>query len=72
MIEEEGRIQRNVRIVIYREGDGFVAQCLDVDVASDGATEAEARENLREALELYFEEPALPPTSRSARPTSSN
>jgi predicted RNase H-like HicB family nuclease len=50
--------QRNVQVVIYREGDGFVAQCLDVDVASDGATEDEARENLREALELYFDEPA--------------
>jgi predicted RNase H-like HicB family nuclease len=52
--------QRNVQVVIYREADGFVAQCLDVDVASDGATEDEARENLREALELYFQEPAGP------------
>jgi predicted RNase H-like HicB family nuclease len=43
--------QRNVQVVIYREG---------VDVASDGATEDEARENLREALELHFEEPAGP------------
>jgi predicted RNase H-like HicB family nuclease len=50
--------QRSVQVVIYREGDAFVAQCLDVDVASDGRTEAEARENLREALELYFDEPA--------------
>ena len=47
-----------MQVVIYPEGDGFVAQCLDVDVASDGATEDEARENLREALELYFEEQA--------------
>ena len=61
MIEEVGRVsQRNVQVVIYREGDGFVARCLDVDVASDGATEDEARENLREALELHFEEPAGP------------
>lgn len=47
-----------LRVVIYREGDGFVAQCLNVDVASEGATEEEARENIREALELYFEEPS--------------
>jgi predicted RNase H-like HicB family nuclease len=52
--------QRNVQVVIYGEGDGFVAQCLDVGVASDGATGAEARGNLREALELYFEEPVGP------------
>jgi hypothetical protein len=45
-------------VVIYREGDGFVAQCLDVDVAGDGPTEAGAREFLRETLELYLDEPA--------------
>lgn len=50
--------QRSLQVVIYREGDGFVAQCLNVDVASDGVTEAEARANILEALELYFEEPA--------------
>jgi len=49
--------QRNLQVVIYSEGDGFVAQCLNVDVASDGATEDEARQNVREALELYFDEP---------------
>ena len=46
-----------LQIVIYREEDGFVAQCLDVDVASEGSTEDEARANLHEALELYFGEP---------------
>ena len=58
-MEEEVEVvsQRSVQVVIYREGDTFVAQCLDVDVASDGPTEAEAREGLREALELYFDEP---------------
>lgn len=50
--------QVSMQVVIYREGDAFVAQCLDVDVASDGATQAEARDNLREALEVYFDEPA--------------
>ncbi|MGH3442839.1 MAG: type II toxin-antitoxin system HicB family antitoxin [Nitriliruptorales bacterium] len=41
---------------ITREGDWFVAQCLEVDVASQGATFEEARENLVEALALYFED----------------
>jgi len=42
---------------VWPEGDGFVAQCVEVDVASQGDTEREALENLREALELYFEPP---------------
>lgn len=42
---------------VWREGEWYVAQCLEVDVASQGESEAEALDNLREALELYFEEP---------------
>ncbi len=40
---------------VWQEGDWFVAQCLEVDVASQGATEEEALANLKEALELHFE-----------------
>ena len=40
---------------IHREGDGFVAICPELDVASQGATVEEARENLREAVELFLE-----------------
>ena len=42
---------------VWREDDWYVAQCLEVDVASQGETEDEALANLREALELYFEPP---------------
>ncbi|WP_459178172.1 type II toxin-antitoxin system HicB family antitoxin [Leptospira santarosai] len=35
----------------------YVAQCLEVDVASQGGTEEEALSNLQEALELHFEDP---------------
>jgi predicted RNase H-like HicB family nuclease len=42
---------------VWREGDWYVAQCLELDVASQGETEAEALSNLKEALELYFEPP---------------
>jgi predicted RNase H-like HicB family nuclease len=42
---------------VWKEGDWFVAQCLEIDVASQGQTEQEALENLREALELHFEPP---------------
>jgi predicted RNase H-like HicB family nuclease len=43
------------------EDNGYVAQCLEVDVASQGDTVEQALANLKEALELYFEgEPARP------------
>ena len=42
---------------VYRDGDWYVAQALEVDVASQGETVEDALANLREALELYFEPP---------------
>ena len=42
---------------VYREGVWYVAQALDVDVASQGESVEEALANLREALELHFEPP---------------
>ncbi|MDE0042987.1 MAG: type II toxin-antitoxin system HicB family antitoxin [Candidatus Poribacteria bacterium] len=42
---------------ISREDDWFIAQCLEIDVASQGESEEEALINLREAVELYFEPP---------------
>ena len=41
--------------VIDREGDGFVSLCPELDIASQGDTIEEARANLIEALELFFE-----------------
>lgn len=41
--------------IIHREGDGVVALCPDLDVASQGDAVESARDNLREALELFFE-----------------
>jgi predicted RNase H-like HicB family nuclease len=48
-------MQRQLTAVIERDGDGYVALCPEVDVASQGRTIEEARDNLREALELFFE-----------------
>jgi predicted RNase H-like HicB family nuclease len=41
--------------VIEREGDGYVSFCPELDIASQGETIESARDNLREALELFFE-----------------
>ncbi len=41
--------------IIEREGDGYVSLCPELDIASQGGSVEEARDNLREALELFFE-----------------
>ena len=48
-------MHKRLTAVIHREKDGFVALCPELDVASQGATIETARDNLREALELFFE-----------------
>ena len=46
---------RRLTAIIEREEDGYVALCPELDIASQGSTVAEARSNLQEALELFFE-----------------
>lgn len=48
-------MNRRMTAIVERDGDGYVALCPEVDVASQGETVAEARENLAEALTLFFE-----------------
>jgi predicted RNase H-like HicB family nuclease len=45
---------------VTHEGAWHVARCLEVEVASQGSTVEESLANLREALELYFEDAAPP------------
>jgi predicted RNase H-like HicB family nuclease len=46
---------KQLTAIIEREGDGYVALCPEFDVASEGASIEAARENLCEALALFFE-----------------
>jgi len=48
-------MNRMLTAVIEHEGDGYVSLCPELDIASQGKTMDEARDNLREALELFFE-----------------
>jgi predicted RNase H-like HicB family nuclease len=41
--------------VIEREGDGYVSTCQELGVVSQGRTVEEARLNLLEAVEGFFE-----------------
>ena len=50
-------MKRPFAATVWREGNWYVSQCLEVDVASQGATEEEALANLKDALELHFEPP---------------
>jgi predicted RNase H-like HicB family nuclease len=49
------RTLRRFTAVIQSEGDGYVSLCPELDIASQGDTIDEARDNLKEALELFFE-----------------
>lgn len=48
-------MQKQMTAIIEREGDGYVSLCPELDIASQGSTIEEARNNLQEALELFFE-----------------
>ncbi len=47
---------RTLTAAVHQEEDWYVAQCLEVDVASQGRTIEEALANLSEAVSLYLEE----------------
>jgi len=48
-------MNRQLTAIIEREGDGYVASCPELDIASQGDTVTLARDNLAEALALFFE-----------------
>ena len=42
---------------VWQEGEWYIAQCREFEIASQGNTREEALENLAEAIELHFEPP---------------
>lgn len=47
---------KRIHVVVWKEDKYFIAKALEVEVTSQGLTEKEALDNLKEALELYFED----------------
>ena len=47
---------KQIHAVTWKEDVWYVAKSLEVEVASQGHTEKEAMDNLKEGLELYFED----------------
>ena len=64
------RLQRTIKAVI-RPGDeaGYVAECLEIPVVTQGATLDEAMENLKEAVELHLEGENLAELGLAPSPT---
>ena len=62
-------MMRQMTAIIEREGDSYVALCPELDISSQGATVSEARSNLKEALELFFETASSSEIQRRHRPT---
>lgn len=50
---------RNFSATVWQEGEWYIAQCLDMDVASQDKTVEYALANLGEALTLHFREPVV-------------
>jgi len=56
IIESGDFMKFYITVVIQQEDSWYVAKCLENDVASQGKTIDEALDNLKEALELYYED----------------
>lgn len=50
----------NLKAAVWKEGDYYISQSLDVDVSSFGKTKKEAISMLQDALVLYFEDTPIP------------
>lgn len=62
-------MSKTLTAIITEEDGGFVALNPDTDVASQGETLDEALANLKEALELFFEETSTNKTTSIPNPT---
>lgn len=56
--------KRKFSASVWREGKWYIAQCLEVDVASQGRSESAALKNLADALGLHFEVPMATDTPK--------
>jgi len=56
-----------LKVIIYKDEEFYTAQCIDVNVASFGRTILDAKKNIREALELYFDDEQVKTSRKSNR-----
>lgn len=65
-------MSNRVTAIIEREDEIYVALCLELDIASQGGSREEARKNLNEAIELFFESASPVEISRRLRTNHHN
>lgn len=53
--ERQQAMTRTLTVTIWREGSGYVSLCPELDIASQGDTVEDARANLQEAVDIFFE-----------------
>lgn len=58
MTDSASTVQLTASVV--QDQKWYVARCVEIDVASQGRSVEEALANLKEALELYFEDEPVP------------
>lgn len=56
--ERQQAMKEEFTASVWQEGDWFVVQCRELEIASQGRTKDEALDNLAEAIEVHFEPPA--------------
>jgi predicted RNase H-like HicB family nuclease len=65
-------MKRKLTAIIGLEDDSYLVLCPELDIASQGETIEEARHNLQEALELFFEAASMIEIEDRYRPNSTN
>ena len=58
----------DLKSVVWKEGNYYISQCLEVDVSSFGKTKKQALAMLQDALELYFEDIPVPKKTEVKNP----
>jgi len=66
LYEEDEKIMKKIVLTgeIWKEGNMYTSYCREIDVASCGPSIEEARKNLREVIEIFFEETSRKGTLR--------
>jgi predicted RNase H-like HicB family nuclease len=59
---------KTLTVTILREDDGCVSLCPELDIVSQGDTVEEARVNLQEAVDLFFETAGASEVTASLKP----
>ncbi len=54
--------------IVWKEGEYYVAQCLNIEVSSFGKSKEEALKNLKEAIELYMEDASVDDMNKIEEP----